>query len=274
MRSEDTQDRGSVRNSSRGTTRTWDGERRTPNRRYSAGDGSGYGSADDSSVRRNNYGERSDSRSSGRFSSNDQRGGGDRPRRTFGNNGNSDSRPFRRNTGERREGGYSNDRREGGYSGERREGGYSGPRREGGYSGERREGGYSGPRREGGYSGPRREGGYSGGNRRDGYSQNRPHKKVMNWERGDNRSQSGSSEGFGGKKLRSRINKKPNLGYSTPDKPAREDGVRLNKFIANSGICSRREADNYIQAGLVTVNDVIITRSEERRVGKECLRLF
>ena len=59
-------------------------------------------------------------------------------------------------------------------------------------------------------------------------------------------SKSGSSEGFGGKKLRSRINKKPNLGYSTPDKPAREDGVRLNKFIANSGICSRREADNYL----------------------------
>ena len=38
-----------------------------------------------------------------------------------------------------------------------------------------------------------------------------------------------------------------------------EEGVRLNKFIANSGICSRREADDYITAGLVSVNDVIIT---------------
>ena len=35
--------------------------------------------------------------------------------------------------------------------------------------------------------------------------------------------------------------------------------VRLNKFLANAGICSRREADNYIEAGLVTVNGVVVT---------------
>ena len=35
--------------------------------------------------------------------------------------------------------------------------------------------------------------------------------------------------------------------------------VRLNKFIANSGICSRREADTYIETGLVTVNGVKVT---------------
>ena len=35
--------------------------------------------------------------------------------------------------------------------------------------------------------------------------------------------------------------------------------VRLNKFIANSGICSRREADVYIQTGLVTVNGAVVT---------------
>ena len=41
---------------------------------------------------------------------------------------------------------------------------------------------------------------------------------------------------------------------------AEETGlVRLNKFIANSGICSRREADTYIETGLVTVNGVKIT---------------
>lgn len=38
-----------------------------------------------------------------------------------------------------------------------------------------------------------------------------------------------------------------------------EDGIRLNKFISNSGICSRREADNYITAGVVSINDVIVT---------------
>ncbi|MRT16911.1 rRNA pseudouridine synthase [Vitellibacter sp. q18] len=37
-----------------------------------------------------------------------------------------------------------------------------------------------------------------------------------------------------------------------------EDGIRLNKYIANSGICSRREADTYIATGLVTVNGKII----------------
>ncbi|MDD4617796.1 MAG: pseudouridine synthase [Bacteroidales bacterium] len=36
--------------------------------------------------------------------------------------------------------------------------------------------------------------------------------------------------------------------------------VRLNKFISNSGICSRREADEYITAGLVTVNGEVVTQ--------------
>ena len=41
--------------------------------------------------------------------------------------------------------------------------------------------------------------------------------------------------------------------------PEQSDTVRLNKFIANSGICSRREADEYIKTGLVTVNGEIVT---------------
>ena len=40
-----------------------------------------------------------------------------------------------------------------------------------------------------------------------------------------------------------------------------DDGkIRLNKFIANGGICSRREADKFIEAGVVTVNGVGITK--------------
>lgn len=38
-----------------------------------------------------------------------------------------------------------------------------------------------------------------------------------------------------------------------------KDTVRLNKFIANSGVCSRREADTLIQAGVVTVNGEVVT---------------
>ncbi|MBR5077081.1 MAG: pseudouridine synthase [Bacteroidales bacterium] len=43
--------------------------------------------------------------------------------------------------------------------------------------------------------------------------------------------------------------------YSAPI----QDVVRLNKFIANSGVCSRREADTLIQAGVVTVNGEVVT---------------
>lgn len=35
--------------------------------------------------------------------------------------------------------------------------------------------------------------------------------------------------------------------------------IRINKFLANAGICSRREADEFIQAGVVSVNGVVIT---------------
>lgn len=35
--------------------------------------------------------------------------------------------------------------------------------------------------------------------------------------------------------------------------------VRLNKFLANAGVCSRREADEFIQAGVVSVNGAVVT---------------
>jgi len=41
---------------------------------------------------------------------------------------------------------------------------------------------------------------------------------------------------------------------SDPNEP-----IRLNRFLANAGVCSRREADKFIQAGVVRVNGVIIT---------------
>ena len=42
--------------------------------------------------------------------------------------------------------------------------------------------------------------------------------------------------------------------YTDPNEP-----IRLNKFLANAGICSRREADEFIAAGVVTVNGEIVT---------------
>jgi len=40
--------------------------------------------------------------------------------------------------------------------------------------------------------------------------------------------------------------------------------MRLNKYISNSGVCSRREADEFITAGLVTVNGEVVTRMGAR----------
>ena len=58
----------------------------------------------------------------------------------------------------------------------------------------------------------------------------------------------------------------PNAKYSNKKRMAYKEAaidpdapVRLNKYLANAGICSRREADNYIQAGLITVNGEVVT---------------
>lgn len=156
-----------------------------------------------------------------------------------------------------REGGYAN--REGGYN---REGGFrpnnGGYRREGGYG--NREGGYN---REGGFrpnnGGYRRESGY--GNREGGYRDNNGG--------GFRRPQGGyGNNRFGGGRPQQRRtgNYDPNAKYSMkkqieykelnvdPDAP-----IRLNKFLANAGVCSRREADEFITAGVVSVNGTVVT---------------
>ena len=156
-----------------------------------------------------------------------------------------------------REGGYAN--REGGYN---REGGFrpnnGGYRREGGYG--NREGGYN---REGGFrpnnGGYRREGGY--GYREGGYRDNNGG--------GFRRPQGGyGNNRFGGGRPQQRRtgNYDPNAKYSMkkqieykelnvdPDAP-----IRLNKFLANAGVCSRREADEFITAGVVSVNGTVVT---------------
>ncbi len=50
-----------------------------------------------------------------------------------------------------------------------------------------------------------------------------------------------------------KVEKKPN---QAPKRPKVADEIRLNKYIANSGACSRRDADIYIQSGNVKVNGV------------------
>jgi len=49
-----------------------------------------------------------------------------------------------------------------------------------------------------------------------------------------------------------------------------EAEIRLNKYVANSGVCSRREADNHIIAGEVTVNgEVVTTLGTKIKMGDE-----
>lgn len=52
---------------------------------------------------------------------------------------------------------------------------------------------------------------------------------------------------------------KPNTSEKTIVKKTADDGIRLNKYISNSGVCSRRDADLYISSGNVVVNGKVIT---------------
>ena len=137
-------------------------------------------------------------------------------------------------------GSYNAGRREGGYH--KAEGGYS-QHREGGYrseGGQHREGGYHksyGHRSEGAQH---REGGY-GQNREGGYRKSSGYRQKGGYRKSFNDSP------------------RPAPKYSDDSFTPVQEEVRLNKFIANSGVCSRREADTMIQAGVVTVNGEVVT---------------
>jgi len=73
---------------------------------------------------------------------------------------------------------------------------------------------------------------------------------------------------YRGKKTGEGDNRKPgsfrtarsrNAFKSGPKQKRAEEGIRLNKYIANAGICSRREADRLIESGAVSVNGKIVT---------------
>ena len=63
--------------------------------------------------------------------------------------------------------------------------------------------------------------------------------------------------GDGKKPFNKNFSSKPK--QNTPRKKSNPDEIRLNRYIANAGICSRREADTYIAAGNVSVNGKTVT---------------
>ena len=154
--------------------------------------------------------------------------------------------------GQQRQGGYGQRPQQGGY-GQQRQGGYGQRPQQGGY-GQQRQGGYGqrpqqggyGQQRQGGY-GQRPQGGYNQRPQQGGYGKpyGAPYKKGPRQHTADYDPNAKYS-------LKKRIEYKE-INYD-PNEP-----LRLNKFLANAGICSRREADEFIQAGVVTVNGEVVT---------------
>ncbi len=148
---------------------------------------------------------------------------------------------------QRQQGGYQQ-RQQGGYQ-QRQQGGYQ-QRQQGGYQ-QRQQGGYQ-QRQQGGYQqrGYQQRGYQQGGYQQEGFQQGGYQQRG----------------GYGQPRRQHTPGYNPNAKYSLkkrieykeenidPNEP-----IRLNKYLANAGVCSRREADEYIQAGAVLVNGTVVT---------------
>ncbi len=193
--------------------------------------------------------------------SSDRREGSGNSSRSYNNNG---SRP------QRDQGGYNSDRSRAPRDGNRAPRDGNRAPREGGYS--QRDG-----NREGGYS-------QRDGNRAPSYGNRSP--------RDGNRSEGGNFNRDSRPKpaFRNDRPKAPFKKFSKPKKTTEVDNtpikrefndageMRLNRYLAHAGISSRRQADDYIKAGLVTVNGVVVTemgvkikRSDDVRYNGERL---
>ena len=94
----------------------------------------------------------------------------------------------------------------------------------------------------------------------------RPYRPRYNGEGGDRPQRSYGNRDSYSRPIRRTADYDPNAKYSKkkqieykeqfvdPNEP-----IRLNKFLANAGVCSRREADEFITAGVVSVNGEVVT---------------
>lgn len=122
------------------------------------------------------------------------------------------------------------------------DGGYQ-PRQSAGYRPRYNNGGG-----EGGYQ-PRQNSYQRGGYQRGGYG---PQRQPAYPQRGGYRQRTPDYDPNAKYSQKKRIEyKEANIDPTVP--------VRLNKYLANAGICSRREADEFIQAGVVSVNGQVVT---------------
>ena len=175
---------------------------------------------------RGNYGDRPQRP---RFNAEDGEQRPYRPRTNYYNTESGEQRSFRpRSNNYNREGGYSNDR----------------PQRPR-YNA---EGGEERSYRP-------RTGGY---NAEGGYSSDRPQRPRFNPNGQQPRKPGQKRPRTAGYNPNAKYSMKKQIEYkeilADPNEP-----IRLNKFLANAGICSRREADEFIAAGVVSVNGEIVT---------------
>ena len=115
------------------------------------------------------------------------------------------------------------------------------------YGQNRQQGGYNPNRQQGGYNPNRQQGGYNQNRQQGGYGQNRQQGRPgqNNWK---NNNQGGA-----------KFTPKPRqIDYVLEDIDPNAE-IRLNKYMANAGLCSRREADEYITSGKVKVNGEVVT---------------
>ena len=166
---------------------------------------------------------------------------------------------------QRQQGGYQQRQQQGGYQPRQQQEGYQ-PRQQGGYQ-PRQQGGYQ-QRQQGGYQ-QRQQGGYQqrqqGGYQQRGYQQ-RGYQQGGYQQEGFQQGGYQQRGGYGQPRRQHTPGYNPNAKYSLkkrieykeenidPNEP-----IRLNKYLANAGVCSRREADEYIQAGAVLVNGTVVT---------------
>lgn len=105
------------------------------------------------------------------------------------------------------------------------------------------------PRQQGGYR-PRFDG---GAERQRGYKQ-----RTNGYQQYGNRRPGGFQKRNRDFNAATKYDMKKRIDYNEnnidPTQP-----IRLNKYLANAGVCSRREADEHIQAGLITVNGEVVT---------------
>ena len=223
---------------------------------FGAGLQSSSTSSSSERPQRSSYGS-----SRGSYGSRPQQGGYNSRGGYNSNRGGGYSRP--------QQGGYGSRPQQGGYNSRPRfnnnaegddqhpsTGGYQ-PRQQGGYNGRPQHGGYGSRPQHGGYN-SHRGGGY-GRPQQGGYNSNRGggYGRPQGGGYGNNRG-GGFRQHTPGYDPNAKYSMKKRIEYKEENIDPTEP-LRLNKFLANAGVCSRREADEFIQAGLVTVNGQVVT---------------